>query len=88
MLGKDLGKVWSRQKGVKRSNRQKAEEEESGKDGIRTRQGFGELKKEFICSIIIISSHRLQHELLGSLLNTFIKNYFESIIFIFYFLSI
>ena len=47
-LGKDLGKVWSRQKGVKRSNRQKAEERRrrrrNEKEGIRTRQGFGELK--------------------------------------------
>ena len=38
--------VWSRQKGVKRSNRQKAEERRrrNEKEGIRTRQGFGELK--------------------------------------------
>ena len=40
------GKVWSRQKGVKRSNRQKAEETRNEKEGIRTRQGFGELKNE------------------------------------------
>ena len=45
-LGKGLGKVWSRQKGVKRTNRQTVEEEEerNKKDGIRIRQGFGELK--------------------------------------------
>ena len=40
-----MGKVWSRQKRDKRTNRQTAEEEErrNEKDGIRTRQGFGEL---------------------------------------------
>ena len=46
-----MGKVWSRQKGVKRTNRQTVEEEEeerNEKDGIRTRQGFGELKIENI----------------------------------------
>ena len=35
MFGKDLGKVWSRFKGVKRTNRQKAEEEKKNKNSPR-----------------------------------------------------
>ena len=48
-LGKDLGKVWSRLKGVKRTKRGKygrKKERRRRKDGIRTRQGFGELKEK------------------------------------------
>ena len=43
MFGKDLGKVWSRFKGVKRTNRQKVrKKKKEEKKKLRTRQGFGE----------------------------------------------
>ena len=59
LTGKRQNKT--RQKGVKRRNRQKAEEEEeerNEKEGIRTRQGFGELKliRCLICKEVIYYS--------------------------------
>ena len=62
MLRKRFGKVWERLNQGKRElkglmgkiRKEEEEEEERRKDGIRTRQGFGELKKFIECKTVKI----------------------------------